>query len=294
MNAIELRGLTKFYGKSRGIVDLNLTVSEGEFFGFIGPNGAGKGTTIRTLLGLIKSSGGSAAIFGKDIVKEKNSVLAQVGYMPSEAVFYPGMRVREVIRLSARLRKADCAGEAGELCRRLGLDVSRKVDELSFGNRKKVSIVCALQHNPRLCILDEPTSGLDPLMQREFFAILKELNARGTAVFLSSHILSEIQRNCTRAAIIREGKIIACDSVEALSKTKAKRVHAQGEISVSSLGHVRDLQQDESGASFLYGGDMNALLRVLAKQKISDLTISEPDLEEIFLHYYLDGKGDIK
>ena len=204
------------------------------------------------------------------------------------------MRVREVIRLSARLRKADCAGEAGELCRRLGLDVSRKVDELSFGNRKKVSIVCALQHNPRLCILDEPTSGLDPLMQREFFAILKELNARGTAVFLSSHILSEIQRNCTRAAIIREGKIIACDSVEALSKTKAKRVHAQGEISVSSLGHVRDLQQDESGASFLYGGDMNALLRVLAKQKISDLTISEPDLEEIFLHYYLDGKGDIK
>lgn len=129
MNAIELRGLTKFYGKSRGIVDLNLTVSEGEFFGFIGPNGAGKSTTIRTLLGLIKSSGGSAAIFGKDIVKEKNSVLAQVGYMPSEAVFYPGMRVREVIRLSARLRKADCAGEAGELCRRLGLDVSRKVDE---------------------------------------------------------------------------------------------------------------------------------------------------------------------
>lgn len=210
--------------------------------------------------------------------------------MPSEAVFYPGMRVREVIRLSARLRKADCAGEAGELCRRLGLDVSRKVDELSFGNRKKVSIVCALQHNPRLCILDEPTSGLDPLMQREFFAILKELNARGTAVFLSSHILSEIQRNCTRAAIIREGKIIACDSVEALSKTKAKRVHAQEEISVSSLGHVRDLQQDGSGASFLYGGDMNALLRVLAKQKISDLTISEPDLEEIFLHYYLDGE----
>lgn len=208
--------------------------------------------------------------------------------MPSEAVFYPGMRVREVIRLSARLRKADCAGEADELCRRLGLDVSKKIDELSFGNRKKVSIVCALQHKPRLCILDEPTSGLDPLMQREFFAILKERNAQGTAVFLSSHVLSEIQRNCTRAAIIREGKIIACDSVEALSKTSAKRVHAQGEISVSSLDHVRDLQQNENGASFLYGGDMHALLRVLAQQKITDLTISEPDLEEIFLHYYLE------
>lgn len=292
MNAIELRGLTKFYGKSRGIVDLSLTVPEGEFFGFIGPNGAGKSTTIRALLGLIKSSSGSAAIFGKDIVKEKNSVLAQVGYMPSEAVFYPGMRVREVIRLSARLRKADCAGEADALCRRLGLDVSKKVDELSFGNRKKVSIVCALQHNPRLCILDEPTSGLDPLMQREFFSILKERNAQGTSVFLSSHILSEIQRNCTRAAIIREGKVIACDSVEALSKTSAKRIHVQGEVSISSLGHVRDLKQNESGISFLYGGDINELLGILVKQKLSDLTISEPDLDEIFLHYYLDGKGD--
>ncbi len=294
MNALELRGLTKFYGKSRGITDLSLTVKEGEFFGFIGPNGAGKSTTIRTLLGLIKSTSGSAAIFGKDTVREKKNVLAQVGYMPSEAVFYPGMRVREVIRLSARLRKADCAGEADGLCRRLGLDVSKKVDALSFGNRKKVSIVCALQHHPRLCILDEPTSGLDPLMQREFFSILKERNAQGTTVFLSSHILSEIQRNCTRAAIIREGKVIACDSVEALSKTSAKRVHVQGEVSVSALDHVRDLQQNESGISFLYGGDIDALLRILVKQKISDLTISEPDLEEIFLHYYLDGKGDIK
>ena len=169
MNAIEMKGLTKFYGKSRGIVDLNLTVPEGEFFGFIGPNGAGKSTTIRTLLGLIRSSGGSARIFGKDIAAEKSSILAEVGYMPSEAVFYPGMRVREVIRLSAGLRKKDCAQEAEQLCSRLELDVSKKVDELSFGNRKKVSIVCALQHHPGLCILDEPTSGLDPLMQREFF-----------------------------------------------------------------------------------------------------------------------------
>lgn len=291
MNAIEMKGLTKFYGKSRGIIDLNLTVSEGEFFGFIGPNGAGKSTTIRTLLGLIKSSGGSAGIFGKDIVKEKNSILAQVGYMPSEAVFYPGMRVKEVIRLSANLRKTNCEQEADVLCQRLGLDVSKKVDELSFGNRKKVSIVCALQHNPRLCILDEPTSGLDPLMQREFFSILKERNAKGAAIFLSSHVLSEIQRNCTRAAIIREGKLIACDSVEALSKTSAKRVHVQGEISLSALSAVRDMQQTENGISFLYGGDMKCLLRVLAEQEITDLTISEPDLEEIFLHYYLNTEG---
>ena len=295
MNAIEMKGLTKFDGRSRGILGLDLTVSEGEFFGFIGPNGAGKSTTIRTLLGLIKGSKGSASIFGKDIVKEKTSILSQVGYMPSEAVFYPGMRVKEVIRLSAGLRKASYGQEADRLCRRLGLDVSKKVDELSFGNRKKVSIVCALQHDPRLCILDEPTSGLDPLMQREFFAILKERNAKGTTIFLSSHVLSEIQRNCTRAAIIREGKLIACDSVEALSKTSAKRVHVQGDVSLSALNDVRDVQRNESGISFLYGGDIKALLQVLADQEINDLAISEPDLEEIFLHYYLEntGEGDI-
>ncbi len=289
MNAIEMKGLTKFYGKSRGILDLNLMVSEGEFFGFIGPNGAGKSTTIRTLLGLIKSSEGSACIFGKDIKTEKNSILAQVGYMPSEAVFYSGMRVKDVIKLSAALRKADCSKESDILCQRLGLDISKKVDELSFGNRKKVSIVCALQHNPRLCILDEPTSGLDPLMQREFFSILKERNEQGTTIFLSSHILSEIQRNCTRAAIIREGKLIACDSVEALSRTSAKRVHIQGNVSVSVLRDVRDIQQSEGGISFLYGGDIKTLLQVLSEQNITDLTISEPDLEEIFLHYYLDS-----
>lgn len=291
MNAIELKGLTKFYGRSRGIIDLDLTVSEGEFFGFIGPNGAGKSTTVRTLLGLIRSSGGSAEILGRDIVKEKNNILAEVGYMPSEAVFYPGMRVREVIRLSAGLRKKDCRREADRLCDRLGLDVSKKVDELSFGNRKKVSIVCALQHDPRLCILDEPTSGLDPLMQREFFSILKERNTQGVTVFLSSHVLSEIQRNCTRAAIIREGRLIACDSVEALSRTSAKRVHVQGDIGISELKEVRDMQQTENGISFLYGGDMQELLQVLATQRILDLTISEPDLEEIFLHYYLEDAG---
>nr|WP_305136769.1 ABC transporter ATP-binding protein [uncultured Schaedlerella sp.] len=289
MNAIEMKGLTKFYGKARGIVGLDLAVSEGEFFGFIGPNGAGKSTTIRTLLGLIKGSGGSARIFGKDIAAEKNGILMETGYMPSEALFYPGMRVGEVIRLSAGLRRKDCAVEADLLCRRLGLDTSKKVDQLSFGNRKKVSIVCALQHQPRLCILDEPTSGLDPLMQREFFEILKERNARGATIFLSSHVLSEIQRNCTRAAIIREGRLIACGSVESLSKTSAKRIHVQGELTVSTLTEVRDLQQTGSGASFLYGGDIQALLRVLSEQKITDLTISEPDLEEIFLHYYLDG-----
>ena len=291
MNVIETKGLTKYYGKSRGIIDLNLFVTEGEFFGFIGPNGAGKSTTIRTLLGLINKSSGSAEIFGRNIETNKKEILAEVGYLPSEAVFYSGMRVKDAIKLSADLRKKDCKKEAKELCERLGLDTEKKVEELSFGNRKKVAIVCALQHKPRLCVLDEPTGGLDPLMQREFFTILKERNAEGATIFLSSHILSEIQRNCTRAAIVREGKLIACDSVESLSKTSAKRIHIDGNADITALKNVRDIQKTDNGTSFLYSGDINEFLQYISKYSIDDLSISEPDLEEIFMHYYLDG-GD--
>ena len=289
MEAIRTEKLTKSYGKARGITDLDLTVEPGEFFGFIGPNGAGKSTTIRTLLGLIRPTGGRAWVLGQDITGKRNDLLARVGYLPSEAVFYSGMRVREVLKLSAGLRKTDCKQAADALCQRLQLDPERKVDELSFGNRKKVGIVCALQHDPELLILDEPTSGLDPLMQREFFAILRERNRAGTTVFLSSHVLSEIQRNCGRAAIIREGRMIACDSVEALSRTSAKRIAIHGTAELSALSGIRDRQDTEDGVSFLYSGDMAPLLTALAAGHITDLSVAEPDLEEIFLHYYTEG-----
>lgn len=290
MNAIQMEGLTKFYGSSRGILDLDLTVQEGEFYGFIGPNGAGKSTTIRTLLGLIRKTRGSARVLGKDIAKEKEQILAETGYLPSEAVFYPDMRGRDLIRLSADLHRKDCKKTSEELCERLQLDPSRRIGELSFGNRKKLAVICALQHNPRLCILDEPTGGLDPLMQREFFEILKERNRQGMTVFLSSHILSEIQRFCSRAAIIREGRIIASGSVEELARTNAKRISIRGSIDPSGLPDVRDLQRSDDTVSFLYGGDINLLLARLGKDPILDLTISEPDLEEIFLHYYTKGE----
>ena len=289
MKAIETTKLTKYYGKARGIEDLNLSVNKGEFFGFIGPNGAGKSTTIRTLLGLIKCSSGNASVLGLDIEKDKEKILERIGYLPSETTFYAGMRVRDVLKFSANLRGKDCSEEAKVLCERLQLDTSKKVDELSFGNKKKVAIVCALQHKPELLILDEPTGGLDPLMQREFFQILQERNEEGTTIFLSSHILAEVQRNCTRAGIIREGKLIACGSVEALSRTNAKRVHVQGDVNIGELQEVRDLCQTENGMTFLYGGDINELLQVFAKQNIQDISISEPDLEEIFMHYYKDG-----
>ena len=289
MDAIKTEGLTKYYGKTRGIEDLALTVGAGDFFGFIGPNGAGKSTTIRTLLGLIAPTGGSAKVLGMDIVCSKDQILRRVGYLPSETAFYPGMRVRDILKLSANLRRADCAGEAKSLCERLALDPARKAEDLSLGNRKKAAIVCALQHRPELLILDEPTSGLDPLMQREFFEVLRERNAEGATVFLSSHVLSEVQRHCSRAAIIREGRVIACDTVEALSQTSAKRVTVHGKVDLSELDGVRDKAELGDGVSFLYSGDMGRLLRVLTDGQIADLTVSEPDLEEIFLHYYEKG-----
>lgn len=286
MEIIKTTKLTKYYGKARGIVDLDLTVSQGDFFGFIGPNGAGKSTTIRTLLGLIAPTSGSAMIFGKDVTKEREAVLQDIGYLPSEAMFYQGMKVRDILKLSADLRKKDCSLESKLLCDRLHLDTSKKVDELSLGNRKKVAIVCALQHSPKLLVLDEPTSGLDPLIQKEFFEILRERNKEGATILLSSHILSEIQRNCNRAAIIRDGRIIACNSVEDLSKTNAKRITIHGGVDLQDLNGVRNKKEGKESVSFLYSGDMGDLLRTLSKGNVCDLTVTEPDLEEIFLHYY--------
>lgn len=289
MSIIETKKLTKYYGKSRGIIDLDLTVNEGEFFGFIGPNGAGKSTTIRTLLGLIYPSSGEAKIFGKDIIRDKKEILADIGYMPSEATFYSGMKVREIIALSAKIRKADCSAEADRLCERLTLDKEKRVEELSLGNRKKVSIVCALQHKPRLCILDEPTSGLDPLMQKEFFDILKERHSGGATILFSSHVLSEIQKNCSRAAIIKDGRLIALDSVENLSKTNAKRVTLHGVKTVPETLAAKSAETNGDSVSFLFNGDIKELLNAVNSLPIYDMTITEPSLDEIFMHYYEKG-----
>lgn len=286
MEAIETKRLTKFYGRARGIEDLDLTVHEGEIFGFIGPNGAGKSTTIRTLLGLIKKSGGEASVLGMDIEKEKGKLLREVGYLPSEAAFYSGMKVREVLDFSAKLRGRDCREEAKRLSERLGLDMARKVSELSLGNRKKVGIVAAMQHKPRLYILDEPTSGLDPLIQREFFSLLEERRAEGATVFLSSHVLSEIGRYCDRAGILREGRLIREDSVDKLTGTGIKRVTLQGASKLPEIDGIRDVKLTESGASFLYSGRADALIRALAALEFNDVTLTDPDVEDVFMHYY--------
>lgn len=282
MKAIEINNLTKYYGKSRGIVNLNLSVEEGDFFGFIGPNGAGKSTTIRTLLGLITPTSGSAKILNIDCGRSKTQILKQVGYMPSEAFYYDDMKVKDVIRMAADLHGKDCRKEASRLCERLELDIGKKIEQLSLGNRKKVSIVCALQHEPSVCILDEPTSGLDPLMQQEFFKILQERNREGTTIFLSSHVLQEIQKHCHSAAIIREGTLIRSGSVEELSHSNARRV---------------TLTTKQGAESFLHKGPVSDLLEQLrrleeAGNALQNLTIAEPTLDEIVMHYY-EKEGEV-
>lgn len=271
MYAIKTTGLTKQYGKNRGIAGIDMRVEQGDFFGFIGPNGAGKSTTIRCLLGLITPTEGEAYMLGMPCARSQKQLLERVGYMPSDSCFYDGIRAGDMIRLAADLRQKDCREQAGELAERLQLDSKKRVDELSLGNRKKVSIICALQHEPELYILDEPTSGLDPLMQQEFFRLLKERNEKGATIFLSSHVLSEIQKYCKNAAIIREGCIIRSGSVEELAATDVRRVH---------------MVMPQGTEDFLYQGSIRDLLNQISERELLDLTITEPTLDEVVLRYY--------
>ena len=286
MNVIETKNLTKYYGSARGIVDVSLNVEEGDIFGFIGPNGAGKSTLIRTLLGLISKTGGNAVVLGHDTEKEKNAILRDVGYLPAEAAFYNSMKVSELLEFSAKIRGCRCKDEAGVLCERLELDSSKKINQLSLGNRKKVGIVAALQHKPRLYILDEPTSGLDPLMQKEFYTILKERNEEGATVFLSSHVLSEIGRYCKSAAVIREGRILVSDSVEKLGYTGVKKVVLRGVGSPIEIENARDIVRENDSVRFLYDGKAKDLTLALGNLDFDDVSITDPDLDEVFMHYY--------
>lgn len=287
---IEIKNLTKSYGKARGVNNINFFVKKGDIFGFVGPNGAGKSTTIRTTLGLIKPDSGFSKVFGKEIYKGNVDVLKNVGYMPSEAMFYPNMKVDEIIKLSQDIHKKDCSAYADELCERLQVDRKKKIDQLSLGNRKKVSIVCAMQHKPELYILDEPTSGLDPLMQKEFFNLLIERNNEGATILLSSHILTEVQRYCNRVAIIREGNIVTVDSIEELSASKSKKVRLVGANEVVKLDGMSAIAISEEEQSFLYNGEVERLIKELGKIHFEDITIEEPSLEEIFINYYEKGE----
>ncbi len=290
MNAIEINKLTKTYGKSRGITDISFTIEEGEIFGFIGPNGAGKSTTIRTLLSLIYPTSGSATIFGKDCIEFAPEIKKEIGYLPSEVFYYDNMKVMDLLKYSASFYKKDCTKRIKELAEIMNLDLTKKIDDLSLGNKKKVGIVQGLLHSPKLIILDEPTSGLDPLMQQKFFELLEEENKKGATILFSSHILSEVQRLCDRVAIIKEGKIVTVEKISTLKENNYKKFKIDTAAALDrdffNITGVNNIVVNGNTTSFLFKGNLNHVMRKIAEIEIENLWIEEPDLEEIFMHYY--------
>jgi len=289
MSVIEVKELTKYYGKSRGIIDVSFKVEDQEIFGFIGPNGAGKSTTIRLFLSLIYPTSGEAKIFGKDCIKFGPEIRQEIGYLPSEVFYYEGMKVLDLLKYSASFYHKDCTKRLYELSELMELDLKRRIDDLSYGNKKKVGIVQGLLHSPRLIILDEPTAGLDPLMQQNFFNLIKEENQRGATVFFSSHILSEVQRLCSRVAIIKEGRIINIQDIKTLQRENYKKIR----IAAKNLDEgafdfegVTKLHRRNGVVSFFYKGDINKVTKLIGGIHVSDVIIEEPTLEEIFIHYY--------
>jgi len=292
MNAIQTTRLTKFYGKDRGIENLDLTVREGEIFGFIGPNGAGKSTTIRLLFSLIFPTSGSGQVLGLDIVKQGPDIKKLTGFVPSEVGYYHGMTAKELFRYSAGFYGIGLDDYYQKLVETMEIDLNRKIDDLSMGNKKKVAVVQSLIHRPRLLILDEPTSGLDPLMQYRFFDILHQANQEGTTIFLSSHVLSEVEKFCHRVAIIKEGRLVDEADVADLKKKMLNRVEIRfkrdlPELKLSTPGIIEWASQDKS-CSFLFNGEIQKLVAELAGLPLDKMTITEPDLEEVFMHYYRD------
>ncbi|MBK5210977.1 MAG: ABC transporter ATP-binding protein [Coriobacteriia bacterium] len=293
MNIIEMKHLTKYYGKERGIIDVNLAIEQGEVFGFIGPNGAGKSTAIRTLLGLIRPSSGSATIFGKSCI-EFPQIKQDLGYLPSEVFYYDDMRVIDLLEYSASFYDKDCSRRIAELADILDLNLKKKIDSLSYGNKKKVGIVQGLLHEPKLIVLDEPTGGLDPLMQQKFFEIIVNENKKGATVFFSSHILSEVQKMCDRVAFIKEGRIIKSEKISDMQDNSYKKIDIKAKTTLSddlfTLAGIEGLSVHGNSAEFIFRGDINDILRKISPIDLTNLTIEEPDLEEIFLHYYEHGE----
>lgn len=289
MNLIEIDHLTKYYGKNRGIENVSFNVQEGEIFGFIGPNGSGKSTTIRLLMGLLYPSSGSATIFGKDCITDGPTIRQDIGYLPSEIFYYEKMKVLDLLKYSASFYKKDCTKRIYELAEIMELDLKRRIEDLSYGNKKKVGIVQGLLHEPKLIILDEPTSGLDPLMQKKFFDIIKEENKKNSTIVFSSHILSEVQQLCTRVAIIKEGFIVKVENIKTLQENNYKKIKVQGDkvnAHLFEINGVSQIKKDNNELHFLFKGDINTITGILGAVRVQDLLIEEPTLEEIFMHYY--------
>ena len=287
-NILEIKNLTKSYGKSRGVIDVNLEIEKGTIYGFIGPNGAGKSTTIKCIMNLINKNSGEVFIDGKLFLKKNNELKKKIGYLPSEIHLYDELKVKEMIKYSESFYKKDCSKRVSELVNKLDIDTNKKIEELSLGNLKKLGIVLALMHEPEIVIMDEASSGLDPLMQEAFYEILLEEKKKGTTIFFSSHILSEIKRICDKVAIIKEGKIINIDDMNNIEDSDVVRIKITSDYNKDILKELK-LSEDSiknKTLEFIYKDDINNLMKILSKYSIKKLLIEELDIEEIFIHYY--------
>lgn len=295
MNVIEIKNLTKVYGKNRAIQDINISVKEGEIYGFIGPNGAGKSTTIKTLLNFIYPTSGEALIFGMDSVKESEKIKEYIGYVPSEVRYYDDVKVKDIIKYAQSFYPKSNKEYVDRICNELELDMNKKMGELSLGNKKKVAIAQSLINNPKLLILDEPTNGLDPLMQKKLFNILIEEKEKGNTVFLSSHNLVEIQNLCDRVCVIKEGKIVDIIEIEK-SKTelKLKVTLRSSDITDNIVLNLSDkiLDKNRNLYTFIYSKNIDSLVKELANYKIDELLIEKENLEDAFLNYYENNKEE--
>lgn len=294
MQAIQVQGLTRLYRNGRGVRDVNLDIRQGEVFGFLGPNGAGKTTLIRTMLGFMHPQAGKVQMLGIDAVGQSRKVRARVGYLPSDPALYDFLTGQQNIDFALSVRGVKDRSRVKSLADRLDIDLKRRLKTLSRGNKQKVAIVATLAHDPDLLILDEPTSGLDPLVQEIFNQVIREEQSRGKTVFMSSHVLSEVETLCDRVGVIRDGKIVTVDQVDNLKKQRVKYVTAEFRDAAPDLAKVtgvKDLQIEGKKARFTFSGGIDPLIGELARRSLVDLTVADPPLEEIFRAFYEGGGG---
>ena len=285
---LEIKNLTKYYGNTLGVKNLNLTLNEGEIFGFIGPNGAGKSTTIRSIMNLINKTSGTVLLNGEELTKDNANLKAIIGYLPSEIHLYEDLTVNQILNYHESFYHQNIHKRRKELVKRLKLDESKKIEDLSLGNSKKLGIILALMHEPKLLILDEPTSGLDPIMQQTFYELLKEEKSKGTTIFYSTHILSEISKICDRVGIIKDGTLLKIEKVEEIQKKELTYVTIESK-EIDNI--IKDLKLDHNlkknnTIKFKNTISSDKLIKSLSKYQIDKILIEEATIEDIFLHYY--------
>ena len=287
-NILEIQNLTKYYGETRGVENLSLKLEEGEIFGFIGPNGAGKSTTIRSIMNLINKTSGKVLIENKEFNKDDIETKEKIGYLPSEIHLYDDLTVKEMLDYHESFYKKDIHNRRIELVKMLQLDEKKKIEDLSFGNLKKLGIILALAHQPKILILDEPTSGLDPILQNVFYELLKEEKAKGNTIFYSTHILSEVSKICDRVGIIKDGKLIKIEKMEELSQKSLTFVTVTSKYSKEIEKDLKVNIISEEGNTIKFGNNLphDELIKKLSKYKIDRILIEEATLEDMFLHYY--------